>query len=141
LVLAYLRRKQVEILLISLFIATLLPIVAKAPLAWAMHNDGGYDNRHPREQQDRLTGFGLRAKAAHLNSFEALAMYTPGVLAVIALEAVNEQVEYYAIGFVISRILYLVMYWYNFDKPRSLFWLIGFALSLMMLWHAVSTVG
>lgn len=129
-----------EVLLISLFITTLLPIVAKAPLAYAMFQDGGYDNKHPREQQDRLKGFGLRAKAAHLNSFEALAMYAPGVLAIIALDAATETVQYYAIGFVVARIGYLCMYWINLDKLRSLFWLVGFALSIMMLWHAFSVV-
>ncbi|XOV81174.1 MAG: MAPEG family protein [Aestuariibacter sp.] len=127
-----------EVLLISLFITTLLPIVAKAPLAYAMNKDGGYDNRHPRQQQDRLTGFGLRAKAAHLNSFEALAMYAPGVLAVVALDAATDLIQYYAIGFVFCRLAYLAMYWFNLDKLRSLFWLAGFALSLMILWHAVA---
>lgn len=128
-----------DILLISLFIATLLPIVAKAPLAFAMFQAGGYDNKHPREQQDKLTGFGLRAKAAHLNSFEALAMYAPGVLALVALGAVNETMELCAIIFVVCRIAYLFMYWLNIDKVRSAFWIVGFIVSMMMLWQAMMT--
>lgn len=126
-----------ETVLICLFIATLLPIVAKAPLAYAMHQEGGYDNRHPRQQQDKLTGFGLRAKAAHLNSFEALAMFAPGALAVVAVNGVTHQAEYYAMGFIVCRAVYLLCYWLNTDKLRSIAWLGGFALSLMLLWEAV----
>ena len=52
------------IIIICLFIATLMPILAKAPLALAMNKAGGYDNRNPREQQKSLSGFGARANAA-----------------------------------------------------------------------------
>lgn len=60
------------ILIICLFIAMVLPIVAKIPVAIAMNNAGGYDNNHPRAQQAKLTGFGARALAAHQNAFESL---------------------------------------------------------------------
>ena len=40
------------IVIICLFITTFMPILAKAPMAMAMNKvTGGYDNRHPREQQ------------------------------------------------------------------------------------------
>ena len=61
------------ILIVCLFIACLLPYLAKIPTAIAMKNQpGGYDNNHPRAQQAMLTGFGARAVAAHQNSFESL---------------------------------------------------------------------
>jgi dihydromonapterin reductase/dihydrofolate reductase len=69
-------------LLITLFIVALLPFIAKAPLVWAMHRAGGYDNHYPRQQQSRLTGFGQRCNAAHYNCFEALAVY-PTLRAII----------------------------------------------------------
>lgn len=129
-----------EIVLISLFIATLLPIVAKAPLSLEMHKLKAYDNRHPREQQDKLQGFGARCKAAHYNSFEALILYMPGALAIVAVDAVSEMTEYYAMGFVFTRICYLIMYWIDQHVLRSTFWIAGFILSLMMLWQAMSAV-
>jgi hypothetical protein len=46
-----------SILLTCLAIALLMPYLAKAPLIIAMAREGnGYDNKHPREQQARLTG-------------------------------------------------------------------------------------
>ena len=45
-----------------------MPILFKAPLAFAMNKLGGYDNRHPRAQQAQLKGFGARALAVHQNS-------------------------------------------------------------------------
>lgn len=59
-------------LLTCLFIAMLLPYLAKGPVAWAMVKAGGYDNHHPRTQQAQLTGFGARALAGHQNAFESL---------------------------------------------------------------------
>ncbi len=127
-----------EVILITLFITALMPMIAKAALAYAMFKDGGYDNRNPRIQQDRLQGFGTRARAAHLNCFEALAIYTPGALALVALGAANQTMQYYAIAFVIARVAYLFMYWFDYDKARSIFWSIGFVISFLMLWHAIT---
>lgn len=129
-----------ETILISLFIATLMPILAKAPLAYAMTKSGGYNNRYPRSQQEQLTGFGARAKAAHENSFEALLMYIPGALAVIALDVPTEWAQYCAIAFVFSRFMYLMMYWIDQHWFRSAFWGIGFLSSLAILWEAMVQV-
>ena len=62
-------------LLTCLFIAMLLPYLAKGPVAWAMAKAGGYDNHHPRSQQAQLTGFGARALAGHQNAFESLLIF------------------------------------------------------------------
>ena len=91
------------IIIICLFIATLMPILAKAPLAMAMNKAGGYDNRNPREQQKTLSGFGARAKAAHENCFEALIMFTPGALAVLVTNNAGQLAEYVAIAFVVAE--------------------------------------
>ncbi|MCY7296146.1 MAPEG family protein [Alteromonas sp. a30] len=126
-----------ETMLISLFIATVMPILAKVPLAYAMHNLGGYNNRNPRGQQAKLSGFGARAKAAHENCFEALIMYAPGVLAILALDIPTEFAQYCAIAFVFSRFVYLMMYWIDQHLMRSIFWGVGFISSLLILWEAM----
>jgi uncharacterized MAPEG superfamily protein len=127
------------ILLICLFIATLMPILAKAPLALAMSKEkGGYNNRHPREQQKTLTGFGARAKAAHENSFEALIMFTPGVLAVIATQSAGQIAEYLAMIFILARTVYLLAYWWDVHLLRSSAWGIGFICSLALIWQAMA---
>lgn len=102
---------MVASLLITLFIAMLLPFLAKAPLAFAMQKAGGYDNHNPRAQQVSLTGFGQRANAAHYNSFEALLIYACAVFSAIALEAVDSTTVVLAWVFIVSRLAYLVCYW------------------------------
>lgn len=122
-----------DILLSCLVLAVLLPIISKVPVGIAMARHGRYDNKLPRVQQQALTGFGLRAKAAHENSFEALTMFAPGILATLALEPEATTAAVMAVGFIVSRVAYLVMYWYDFDIMRSLFWSIGFGCSLGLL--------
>ena len=73
-----------------LFIAALLPFIAKGPVAYAMNKLGGYNNNHPREQQSNLTGFGARALAAHQNAFESLMIFAPAVLLAIATQHTGE---------------------------------------------------
>ena len=125
-------------IIICLFIATLLPILTKVPLAIAMGKEqGGYNNRLPREQQKKLVGFGARAKGAHENSFEALIMYTPGVLAVIATNSIGTVTEYIAVVFVVARVGYLLAYWYDAHLLRSAFWAVGFFASLSLIWLAI----
>ena len=127
-----------SLILICLFIATLLPILAKAPLAMAMNKQqGGYDNRSPREQQKTLSGFGARAKAAHENSFEALLMFTPGALAVIATNSAGAMAEYAAMIFISARIAYLLAYWYDLHLLRSIAWAAGFFASLSLILLAI----
>jgi len=91
-----------------LFIAGLLPLVAKAPVVFAMNKLGGYDNNHPREQQSKLTGFGARALAAHQNAFESFIIFAPAVLLAIATHHIGANITLLAI-----------------DKLRSVVWFIS----------------
>ncbi|MFC3092649.1 MAPEG family protein [Alteromonas sediminis] len=115
------------LLLSSLLITIIMPFLAKAPLAVAMNKESKYDNAYPRDQQARLTGFGARANAAHYNCFEALACYTPAVLAVIATSNVNELAELSALVFVLARVLYLLCYWFDKATLRSACWIVAMA--------------
>lgn len=129
-----------QTILICLFIAILLPIITKIPLAIAQGKEG-YDNQNPRVQQARLTGFGARAKASHENAFEALIMFAPGVLALIGMAGVTHTAIHYAMGWIVARIAYHICYLVNLDKIRSLFWFVGYVLSLLILWEAIKIAG
>jgi uncharacterized MAPEG superfamily protein len=127
-----------SLVLICLLIATIMPILAKAPLAFAQNKQqGGYDNRHPRAQQNALVGFGARAKAAHENSFEALIMFTPGALSVIALNQVGPIAQYLCLAFILARIAYLFSYWFDFHLVRSVCWALGFVSSMGLIVLAI----
>ena len=124
-------------LLLSLFIAMLLPFLAKAPLAFAMQKSGGYDNHNPRAQQAALTGFGQRANAAHYNSFEALLIYACAVFTAVGLNAVDQTAVILGWVFIASRIAYLVCYWLDYATTRSLMWLIGMAAAFVIAGRVV----
>jgi uncharacterized MAPEG superfamily protein len=123
-------------LLICLFIAMLLPYLAKGPVAVAMAKAGGYDNAHPRDQQAKLTGFGARAVAGHQNAFESLLIFGLAVVTVIASDSVNSTAVTFAIVHVIARIAYQVLYLIDKGTLRSLSWFVAIISSFVIFCQA-----
>tara|TARA_R110002060_G_scaffold59510_2_gene69351 strand:+ start:5606 stop:5989 length:384 start_codon:yes stop_codon:yes gene_type:complete len=124
-------------LIICLFIAALLPYIAKVPVAIAMNKLGGYDNNHPRAQQAKLTGCGARAFAAHQNAFESLIIFAPAVLLAIATQSTGIFIEQLAITHVVARVLYHVAYLINVGVIRSLLWAIGIISSFTIIYLCI----
>jgi len=130
-------RKNMTILICCLFIATLLPLLAKAPVAYAMHKLGGYNNNHPREQQSKLTGFGARALAAHQNAFESLIIFAPAVLLAIITQNIGENIALLAVIHICARLLYNILYLANICMLRSLVWSIATISSYAIIWLCI----
>ena len=124
-------------LIICLFIALLLPFIAKLPVAFAMNKLGGYDNNHPRSQQSKLTDFGARALAAHQNAFEAVIIFTPAVLLAIATNHTGDFIQQLAIVHIIARIAYNILYLLNIGLLRTLVWTISLVCSLTIVWQCL----
>lgn len=120
-----------------LFIATLLPYIAKGPVAYAMNKLGGYNNNHPREQQSKLTGFGARALAAHQNAFESLIIFAPAVLLAIATQHTGEKIVLLSIVHICARVIYNLLYLMNIDKLRSLVWFVATICSFSIIWQCI----
>lgn len=116
-----------------LLIAGLLPIAAKAPVVYFQNRDKGYDNRHPRAQQQRLIGAGARAVAGHYNAYEAFSLYAAAVLLVIATNQITPMNEILAVSFIGFRVTYHVFYLANWDKLRSLVWLFALLCPVLMI--------
>ncbi|QEY62406.1 MAPEG family protein [Metapseudomonas lalkuanensis] len=117
-----------------LFFTALLIYLAKVPVAKAMHEEGrGYDNRNPRAQQARLTGFGARAVAAHQNTLEIFPLFAAGVLVAHVTQSQGWFVDLLAIVFIVSRVLYLFLYWNDKASLRSLVWGVGLVCSLLLM--------
>ena len=123
------------ILISCLFIALLLPFIAKIPLAMAMKKQGKYDNNHPRTQQDKLTGKGARALAAHQNAFESLIIFAPAIVLAITLQPENEFIAKLAITHVVARIIYNLLYIYDLATLRSIAWFVGIISSFTIIWQ------
>ncbi|MBA6291910.1 MAPEG family protein [Colwellia sp. MB3u-70] len=124
-------------LIICLFIATLLPFIAKIPVAIAMNKMGGYNNNHPRDQQAKLTGFGARAFAAHQNAFESLLIFSPAVLLAIATQNTGVFIEQLAITHIVARVLYNIAYLMNIGVIRSLIWGVGIMSSFTIIYQCI----
>lgn len=124
-------------LLGCLFMAMLLPYLAKGPVAWAMAKAGGYDNAHPRDQQSKLTGFGARAVAGHQNAFESLLIFGLSVLTVIATDNVNDIVVTLAIVHIIARFIYQLLYLLDKGTLRTLSWFVAVLCSFAIFWQAI----
>lgn len=124
-------------LIICLFIATLLPFLAKIPVAIAMHKLGGYNNKHPRSQQSELTGFGARALAGHQNAFESVIIFAPAIILAITTNHTGNTMEQLAIAHVAARIIYHICYLVNLDIIRSVVWGIAMVCSFSLIYLCI----
>lgn len=88
---------------------------------------GKFDNQNPREQITHLQGAGARAVAAQQNSWEALAIYSAALLAVVASGLDVKYLAEAAIIVLIGRLLHGIFYLTNLDKLRSLAFLVAVA--------------
>jgi uncharacterized MAPEG superfamily protein len=80
---------------------------------------GAIDNHEPRAQAAKATGAAARAYAAHLNAWEALAVFAPAVI-VAHLGAPNSTVApILALVWVAARLLHGVLYIANIAAARS----------------------
>ncbi|TWX69750.1 MAPEG family protein [Colwellia demingiae] len=124
-------------LIICLFLALLLPLLAKAPVAYAMAKFGGYNNNHPREQQSKLTGFGARALAAHQNAFESVILFAPAIVLALATGNTHQAVIVLAIVHIISRVLYNIFYLLNIGLFRSIVWGVATLCSFAIVYQCI----
>lgn len=106
--------------------AFLLNYLSKMPVAIAMSREGkGYDNKTPRDQQAKLSGWGKRALAAHLNGFEVTPLFAACVFIGHLSQGNADVMSKLAILFVVSRVFYIGLYIADIDKIRSLVWATG----------------
>ncbi|EJM63082.1 MAPEG family protein [Pseudomonas sp. GM48] len=111
-----------------ILIAILLPYVC----TWIAKISGGFrlkDNHDPRDFLDSLEGFGRRAHAAQLNSFEVIPAFAAAVIvAHLAGNAELVTINVLAVLFITSRLLYIICYLADWATLRSLVWFVGIGL-------------
>lgn len=114
--------------------ALILTLATKLPVAVAMARQrGGYDNRHPRDQQAALTGWGRRAVSAHQNAFEAFAPFAAAVLIADAAGGDPLWSARLAVSFLVLRLAYTALYLADLATLRSLAWSAGFAATVALM--------
>ncbi|MEM1082168.1 MAG: MAPEG family protein [Pseudomonadota bacterium] len=120
--------------MICLIVATTLIALTEFPVAYARKKlDGAYDNRNPRMQQARLTGFGARALGAHQNTIEAFPVFAAGLLLALWSRADSGWVNGLAALFIATRLIYIGCYLADLHWLRSLVWMVGFATSIGLM--------
>lgn len=122
-----------------LFIAALLPLIAKVPVAYAMNKLGGYNNNQPREQQSKLTGFGARALAAHQNAFESFIIFAPAILVALVTNNASDSIQQFAIAHIVARIAYNILYLFNIGLLRTFVWTMATVSSFAIIYLSIPT--
>jgi uncharacterized MAPEG superfamily protein len=121
---------------LCLLVACVLPIVcaglAKSRGFGKRRRDGGFDNHQPREWLARLDGWQARANAAQANSWEALPVFIAGLLVASQHQAAQGTVDLLALGFLVSRLVYIALYLADQASLRSLLWMAGLAASVAL---------
>lgn len=85
----------------------------------------GFDNRAPRDWQSRLEGRSARAHWAHLNAFEAFPFFAAAVIIAHLAGAEQSRIDALAVGFVVARVVYGILYIAGFATLRSIVWVLG----------------
>ena len=103
----------------SLLAATLLVYLSKVPMNYLTLKQEKFDNNQPRLQQLTLTGIGHRAWAAHQNTIEAYPMFVAGILIAHTTGSDLFWSGFFAIGFLITRVLFIILYLADLAFLRS----------------------
>jgi len=97
---------------------------SKIPLgvAMAVANEGRYDNRQPRDQQDALSGKGARLRAAHYNAIAAFPPFAAAILVAASVGAATPLMHGLAISWFTFRLLYHWAYSSDRASLRTVLW-------------------
>ena len=116
--------KQMTIAFACVLFMGLFPYVAAGIAKKGFEN---YDNSQPRAWLAQQSGFRARANAAQANLFESLPFFFAAVIIASLLHLPQSRLDLLALGFVVSRIAYLICYVANWPTARSIVWLCGIA--------------
>jgi uncharacterized MAPEG superfamily protein len=118
-------------------VAAALPIVCTGIAKWGMFSrsrrDGGYDNHLPRAWLANQKDWRARANAAQANSFEALPLFIGAVIIAHQHGALQTRLDVLAFGFVVLRLIYILLYLADLASARSLVWALALAVNIAVL--------
>ena len=123
----------------SLLVLCILPLSCAWIAGYHRHKQlGRVDNKEPRVQAQQLTGAGARAVAAQGNSWEALAVFSAALLAVVISGLPLSSISTLSLVFVALRVLYIPLYIGNLDTLRSLVFVAGYGISMYLFYLALT---
>ena len=86
-----------------------------------------YDNRNPRDPGFYKPGLRSRSRGAHLNGYEAFPFFATAVLLAEMRGVPQGTVDVLAGGFVLARVLYVLLYLADRPNARTIAWFVGVA--------------
>ena len=117
----------------SLLVAALLPYVWFGVATSLRKKEfGELDANHPRPQEAKQSGQGARAMGAHLNAFEALAVWAPAVLAAQVTSPGSTLAPKLAMAWIAVRVLHGIVYIMGIAPVRTLLFATGMVCSILM---------
>jgi uncharacterized MAPEG superfamily protein len=120
-------------IVLACFMPLFLTVVAKAGGARAK----GYDNREPRVWLADLAGWPRRANAAQQNSWEALPIFIAAVLMAAHAQVPQPTLDFWAVWFIVARLIYAFLYIANRASLRSLVWALALLAPLRLMIAAI----
>jgi len=82
-------------------------------------------NATPREWLERLQGWPKRAHWAQQNSFEVFPIFAAAVIIAQAVHAPQARIDILALGFIATRVAYLLLYLADLSWLRTTAWTAG----------------
>lgn len=107
------------------FIAILLPLVYTAI---AKFSGGDYKPKHnlaPRTFLNSLEGFRQRANWAQLNTHESIPAFMAAVIIAHQMGGDQSKIDALAMTYIVSRLVYGVLYMMNKGLPRTFAWTVS----------------
>jgi len=91
------------------------------------------------EDLPELSAWAVRAKKAHANAVENLALFAPSVLAYhVLVEEVSAAVTTAAMVFVVARVAHYVVYTAKIPVARTVTFLVGWGANLFIIYSILS---
>lgn len=113
-----------------ILLATFVPFVATLS---AKIGGVGFTNNEPRGWLLTQTGWRARANAAQINIFETLPFFYAALLYAHFNQGNAQLIQWYAISWLVLRLLYILAYIKDWASLRSLLWALSFVTSGLIL--------
>lgn len=121
----------------AVLVAALLPLLCAGMAKWGQmgkpRKEGGFDNHHPRAWLAAQRDWRARANAAQANSFEALPLFIGAVIIAHQIGAYQTRLDVLAFGFVVLRLVYILLYVADLPSARSLVWTLALVVNIAIL--------
>merc|ERR1712228_19642 len=102
-------------------------------LSAAMIRSKKWDNRTPRDLEEKKRGLPLRAQSAHYNEAEQFSFMFAAILSALYLKTEIAFINFCCSGWILHRFPLHICYWLNIDGLRSFFYICSFHFTLLLI--------